>query len=188
MFGRENVTETLAEVILKDPDWSALPPSVPARIRDLVARCLVRDPRQRLRDIGDARIAIDEALHEPSGCGSGGDDGSGASRLAASRARARRRSRSRACSRRRACSCARARAGAGAGDEWQFEVVPPAGRGRRPEPCPVDRDVAGRTAPRVLGDSGFAWRSSCGRSTRPPSVARPAPNSWASRPPVLLVA
>ena len=65
MFSRENVTETLAQVILKEPDWKALPPDVPPRVRDLLARCLVRDPRQRLRDIGDARIAIDEALQEP---------------------------------------------------------------------------------------------------------------------------
>ena len=65
MFSRENVTETLAQVILKEPDWKALPPDVPPRVRELLSRCLVRDPRQRLRDIGDARIAIDEALQEP---------------------------------------------------------------------------------------------------------------------------
>jgi hypothetical protein len=65
MFSRENVTETLAQVILKEPDWKALPADVPPRVRELLARCLVRDPRQRLRDIGDARIAIDEALQEP---------------------------------------------------------------------------------------------------------------------------
>jgi eukaryotic-like serine/threonine-protein kinase len=71
MFSRENVTETLAQVILKEPDWKALPPDVPPRVRDLLARCLVRDPRQRLRDIGDARIAIDEALQEPAAASAG---------------------------------------------------------------------------------------------------------------------
>ena len=40
------------------PDWSALPPATPARIRNLLARCLERDRKQRLRDIGEARIAI----------------------------------------------------------------------------------------------------------------------------------
>jgi len=65
MFSRDNVTETLAQVILKEPEWKALPPDVPPRVRDLLGRCLVRDPRRRLRDIGEARIAIDEALKEP---------------------------------------------------------------------------------------------------------------------------
>jgi Tol biopolymer transport system component len=44
------------------PDWSALPPATPARIRKLLARCLDPDRKQRLRDIGEARIAI--AAHE----------------------------------------------------------------------------------------------------------------------------
>jgi eukaryotic-like serine/threonine-protein kinase len=65
MFARETVTETLAQVILKDPDWNALPADVPPRVRELLSHCLVRDPRQRLRDIGDARIAIDEAMQQP---------------------------------------------------------------------------------------------------------------------------
>ena len=65
LFASENVSETLAKVILKDPDWHALPSDVPAPLRDLIRRCLVRDPRHRLRDIGDARIALDEALQSP---------------------------------------------------------------------------------------------------------------------------
>ena len=58
--GGETVTDTLAAVVLKEPDWSALPPDTPPRIRALLERCLRKDPKQRLRDIGDARLAIDE--------------------------------------------------------------------------------------------------------------------------------
>ncbi len=60
-FGGETVSETLAAVMRDDPDWSALPQEVPPRIRDLVRRCLCKDPRQRLQAIGDARITIQEA-------------------------------------------------------------------------------------------------------------------------------
>ena len=47
---------------MKEPDWEALPATIPASIQRLVRRCLNKDPRQRLRDIGDARIAIEETL------------------------------------------------------------------------------------------------------------------------------
>ena len=48
--------------MVKDPvDWSALPPETPARVRSLLERCLERDPKQRLRDIGEARIALARA-------------------------------------------------------------------------------------------------------------------------------
>jgi serine/threonine-protein kinase len=57
----ETVTDTLAAVVLKDPDWSALPADTPPRVRRLLERCLRKDPRQRLRDIGDARLILDEA-------------------------------------------------------------------------------------------------------------------------------
>ena len=54
----------LAKVIERDPDLSELPPAMPASLRKLLARCLEKDPKQRLRDIGEARIAIDEAQRE----------------------------------------------------------------------------------------------------------------------------
>jgi len=50
----QTASDTLAAVLARDPDWSALPASVPSRLRKLVARCLEKDPRERLRDIGDA--------------------------------------------------------------------------------------------------------------------------------------
>jgi serine/threonine-protein kinase len=61
-FAGEDVSHTLAAVIMKEPDWDALPAATPARIQGLVRRCLNKDPRQRLRDIGEARIAIEESL------------------------------------------------------------------------------------------------------------------------------
>jgi eukaryotic-like serine/threonine-protein kinase len=61
-FTGETVTDTLAAVIMKDPDWSQLPAATPVRARVLLQRCLQKDPKQRLRDIGDARISLDEVL------------------------------------------------------------------------------------------------------------------------------
>src|SRR5580658_8151546 len=59
-FDGETVTDTLAAVIKEEPDWSRLPAGTPIRVRVLLQRCLQKDPKQRLRDIGDARISIDE--------------------------------------------------------------------------------------------------------------------------------
>jgi Tol biopolymer transport system component len=62
MFDGESVPETLGLIFAREPDLAALPAATPAIIRGLIARCLVKDPRQRLRDIGDARLQIDDAL------------------------------------------------------------------------------------------------------------------------------
>jgi eukaryotic-like serine/threonine-protein kinase len=61
-FRGETVTDTLAAVIKEEPDWTQLPAATPVRIRVLLQRCLQKDPKQRLRDIGDARISIEEVL------------------------------------------------------------------------------------------------------------------------------
>jgi len=61
-FSGATITDLLAAVIGGEPAWSALPPNTPAALRALMARCLRKDARQRLRDIGDARIALDEVL------------------------------------------------------------------------------------------------------------------------------
>jgi serine/threonine protein kinase len=58
--GGETVTDTLAAVVLKEPDFSALPADTPAYLRRLIERCLRKDPKMRLRDIGEARILLDE--------------------------------------------------------------------------------------------------------------------------------
>ena len=60
-FGGETISDTLARVLERDADWSTLPPSIPHRIRELLRRCLQKDSSRRLRDIGDARLEIDEA-------------------------------------------------------------------------------------------------------------------------------
>jgi eukaryotic-like serine/threonine-protein kinase len=61
-FTGETVTDTLAAVIRAEPDWTLLPAATSARVRVLLQRCLQKDPKQRLRDIGDARISLDEVL------------------------------------------------------------------------------------------------------------------------------
>jgi eukaryotic-like serine/threonine-protein kinase len=58
VFSGESVTETLAEIIKAEPDWSRLPPNTPIPIRALLQRCLEKDRRQRLQAIGEARIMI----------------------------------------------------------------------------------------------------------------------------------
>jgi serine/threonine protein kinase len=60
-FDEESITEVLAAVLTKDPDWASLPQTTPPAIQRLLRRCLVKDAKQRLRDIGDARITIEEA-------------------------------------------------------------------------------------------------------------------------------
>ena len=61
-FDGDDTSTTLASVLMKDPEWTALPAATPPAIRALVARCLVKDPRQRLRDMGDARLQLEDAL------------------------------------------------------------------------------------------------------------------------------
>jgi Tol biopolymer transport system component len=56
----DTVTDTIAAVITREPDWSALPADTPPHIGRLLARSLRKDPRIRLQAIGDARIALDE--------------------------------------------------------------------------------------------------------------------------------
>jgi Tol biopolymer transport system component len=54
--------DILVAVLEKEPDWHALPRSVPEQIRHLLHRCLEKDPGRRLRDVGDARLDIEEVL------------------------------------------------------------------------------------------------------------------------------
>ena len=68
-FAGETVSDTLAKILERDPDLKTLPGATPPRVRDLLQRCLVKDPKLRLRDIGDARIVLEEVLaaRSPSG-------------------------------------------------------------------------------------------------------------------------
>src|SRR5215472_8113028 len=65
LYGGETLSDTLAAVLLKEPELDGLPGDTPPDIRRLLRRCLAKDAQQRLRDIGDARIVIDECLANP---------------------------------------------------------------------------------------------------------------------------
>jgi serine/threonine-protein kinase len=64
-FDGETVSDILAAILEKEPNWTALPASTPVKIRDLLRWCLRKDSHRRLRDIGDARIEIDEPAPLP---------------------------------------------------------------------------------------------------------------------------
>jgi Tol biopolymer transport system component len=64
-FAGETISDTLAAVLKQEPDWQALPADTPPGIRSLLRRCLKKDPVDRLHDIADARIEIQEAIAEP---------------------------------------------------------------------------------------------------------------------------
>jgi Tol biopolymer transport system component len=64
-FARPTISDTIAAILDRDPDWEAMHAAVPDRVRSLVKHCLAKDPRQRLRDIADARLQIDEAVSSP---------------------------------------------------------------------------------------------------------------------------
>jgi eukaryotic-like serine/threonine-protein kinase len=60
-FGGEHVSDVVARVIEREPDLAALPDDVPPGVRRLLRRCFQKDPRERLRDIGDARLDLEES-------------------------------------------------------------------------------------------------------------------------------
>jgi eukaryotic-like serine/threonine-protein kinase len=62
VFGGETVSDALAAVLRTEPEWSLLPSDTPQTIRNLLQRCLKKDPKQRLQAIGDARIALEETI------------------------------------------------------------------------------------------------------------------------------
>jgi len=62
-FEGETISDTIARVIERDPDWNSLPPEVPGNIRVLLRRCLQKDARDRLQHVGDAVIEIRETLN-----------------------------------------------------------------------------------------------------------------------------
>jgi len=66
-FPGETVSDTLAAVLKLEPDWGALPSDLPPTMLKLVRRCLQKDARKRLRDIGEARIWLEsiQAGEEP---------------------------------------------------------------------------------------------------------------------------
>ena len=65
LFDDATISDTLAAVLRAPVEWDTLPPSTPAGVRRLLKRCLDRDPKKRLRDIGEAKIALDTLGSEP---------------------------------------------------------------------------------------------------------------------------
>jgi eukaryotic-like serine/threonine-protein kinase len=59
-FDGDDVSDTLANVLKREPDWTAVPPQTPAAVVRVMRRCLVKDPRQRTHDMADVRIELDE--------------------------------------------------------------------------------------------------------------------------------
>ena len=66
-FKGETSAELGADILKGEPDWTAIPGATPNRVRNLMWRCLQKDPRRRLRDIGDAWIEISEGSSDSSG-------------------------------------------------------------------------------------------------------------------------
>src|SRR5262245_16452353 len=65
-FEGEDTPEVLARVLEREPDWRRLPAGVPPAVRRLLQRCLTKDRRERLRDIGDVLFELDDAVAGPS--------------------------------------------------------------------------------------------------------------------------
>ena len=63
-FLGETLSDTLASILERDPDWSALPPTTSAKLEKLLRRCLQKPTTRRLRDIGDARMELEDAFDE----------------------------------------------------------------------------------------------------------------------------
>ncbi len=64
LFECPTISDTIAAVMRAEPEWSALPAGLPLNLRTMLRRCLERDPRRRLRDIGDARLELENPITE----------------------------------------------------------------------------------------------------------------------------
>jgi serine/threonine protein kinase len=68
-FRGETFSDTVAQILEREPEWELLPISTPAKVQDVLDRCLEKDLHRRLRDIGDARIELVDALAGAAGQG-----------------------------------------------------------------------------------------------------------------------
>jgi Tol biopolymer transport system component/tRNA A-37 threonylcarbamoyl transferase component Bud32 len=59
-FAGDTLSDTIAGILTREPDWRCLPSDLPANIAVLLRRCLEKDNKRRLRDIGDARIELED--------------------------------------------------------------------------------------------------------------------------------
>ncbi len=60
LFAGETVSDTIARILERQPDWDALPGNTPERVVQILQRCLEKDPRKRQRDIGDVRLSLED--------------------------------------------------------------------------------------------------------------------------------
>ncbi len=65
LFAGETATDSIGAILHKEPEWALLPPNTPPTVQLLLRRCLAKDRNKRLRDIGDARIELENALSDP---------------------------------------------------------------------------------------------------------------------------
>ena len=59
-FGGATVTDSLARILEREPDWAVLPADIPVGLKKLIRRCLVKDPKRRFHDVADVRIELEE--------------------------------------------------------------------------------------------------------------------------------
>jgi len=69
-FRGDDASETMARVIDREPDWDALPDTVPPVLSRFLRRCLEKNPKKRVRDIGDVRLALEGAFETTAGAAS----------------------------------------------------------------------------------------------------------------------
>ena len=61
-FPGEDMSEVLASVLAREPDWTRLPPIIPLELGSYVKRCLHKNPKQRIADVQDVRLALEGAF------------------------------------------------------------------------------------------------------------------------------
>lgn len=64
-FTGETVSDTIAAILTRDPDWTKLPARTPDALRKLLRRCLEKNPARRLRDAGDVQLELEAATETP---------------------------------------------------------------------------------------------------------------------------
>ena len=67
VFKGELMSDVMASVLKSDPDYKELPPRLHPKLRDLLRRCLEKEPKQRWQDVGDVRVEIGQLLASPEG-------------------------------------------------------------------------------------------------------------------------
>jgi serine/threonine-protein kinase len=72
-FAGETVSDLVARILEREPDWSALPPATPARLREIVRRCMRKPADERPRDIRDVRLELAELASGPARGGVAGE-------------------------------------------------------------------------------------------------------------------